>query len=87
MRPRYILEAIWSGYHSGQSKPCHRTVTRRPGLYKDIKSVIFADNTHMTVSLRECKPREKVHEIHGYNQLFDKIIGRGLTGHIRIEDM
>ena len=87
MRPRYVLEGIWSGYHSSQRQPCHRTVTRSPNLYKDIHSIVFTDNTFMSVSLRPCKPREKVTEIHGYNQLFDKIIRRGLKENVRVEDL
>ena len=87
MRSRYVLEGIWSGYHAAQKQPCHRTVTRTPNLYKDIHSIIFTDNTYMTISLRECKPRERVTEIHGYDSLFNKIIGRALKGHVRVEEL
>jgi len=87
MRPRYVLEGIWSGYNSSQKQPCHRTVTKSPNLYKDIHSVVFTDNTWMSVSLRPCKPREKVIEIHGYDSLFNEIIDKKLTGTISVENL
>ena len=86
-KPRYIVEGTWSGYHASQRHVCHRTVTRSPDLYKNIHTVIFTDNTYMSISLRKCKPREKVNEIHGYDQLFNKIIGKELSGTIRIADL
>jgi dihydrodipicolinate synthase/N-acetylneuraminate lyase len=41
----------------------------------------------MNVYVREAKPREKVKEIHGYDELFRKIFAQGLTGFVSVLDV
>ena len=82
--PRYVLEGTWSGYHSGQRHVCHRTVTTRPERYKGIDSILFSDGTYMSVRLRQCKPREKIQEIHRYDELFRRVADQGLKGSVSV---
>lgn len=87
-RKRFVVECFWSGYRTNQSRPCHRTVEtyKAEGLSK-ITSVQFTDGTHMFVSVRPCKLRERVDEIHGYVSLLSKIWARGLSGCVKVEDL
>lgn len=84
---RYILEAIWSGYRSSQSKPCHRVVIKNPKQYENIKIVKFTDGTYMSVNIRPCLKRERITEIHSYDSLFSDIIRQKLTGFINVMDV
>lgn len=87
-RKRFVVECVWSGYHSGQSRPCHRTVeTYGRDKYEKLHSIRFTDGTYMDVSVRDCAPREKVTEIHGYDRLFDKILAAGLEGSPSVMDV
>lgn len=72
-RKRFIVEAEWSGYTSGQRRVCHRTVETlfRAG-YDALHSHTFGDGTYMTISVRDAKPREKVMQFNGYDQLLRK---------------
>lgn len=69
-RKRFVVEAEWSGYHSGQQHVCHRTVETlfRAG-YEALHSHTFGDGTHMSINVRDCKPRERIEEKHGYDPL------------------
>lgn len=69
-RKRFIVEAQWSGYHSGQQHVCHRTVETlfRAG-YEALGSHSFSDGTYMTITVRDAKPRERVEQKKGYNTL------------------
>ena len=73
-RERYILEGEWSGYRSSQRRVCHRVVTKNPEIYKNLNSILFTDGTTLDLSIRKCKPRERVNEIHGYDSLINKCI-------------
>src|SRR3990167_7220448 len=71
---RYIIEGEWSGYHSGQRHIVHRTV--HAGAYKKLRAwaektfaIYYTDGTSLMLSVRDCKPRERVTEIHGYDSL------------------
>ena len=71
---RFIIEGEWSGYHSGQRRVVHRTVHK--GSYKKLRawaqkthSVLFTDGTALRLTVRDCKPREKVQQIKGYVSL------------------
>lgn len=86
-RTRFVVECTWSGYHARQARVCHRVVTRHPAQFHEIDGVEFTDGTHMTVQVRECTPRERVAEIHGYDRLFNKIWSQGLTGWVRVADL
>ena len=71
---RFVLEGEWSGYQKSQQRVVHRTVTTRPQKYEKLESIQFDDGTYLRLSMRPCKPREKVVEIHGYDKLIDKAI-------------
>lgn len=73
-RKRFVVEATWSGYHSGQEHVCHRTVERyfRAG-YEALHSHTFGDGTHMTITVRDAKPREHVEQKNGYGSLLNEL--------------
>jgi hypothetical protein len=45
------------------------------------------DNTDMSVSVRRCSPRERVEEIHGYDELLTTAIDAKMEGHITVLDL
>lgn len=81
---RFVLEGEWSGYRSEQRRVCHRTVTKYPEQYKKLTFIRFTDNTSLDLTLRECKPRERIKEIHGYDELISKCIQHGVNA---VEDL
>ena len=89
---RYVVEATWSGYHSGQARVCHRVIFKAAfkktlEAYRNLDYVRFTDNTSMAITVRPLLPREKVSEIHGYDSLLDKIIRKGLTGSVGVDQV
>ena len=71
---RYIIEGEWSGYSSGQRRIVHRSVHQ--GAFKKLRSWVekvgyirYTDGTHLSLSVRDCEPRERVKELHGYDTL------------------
>jgi hypothetical protein len=73
---RYIIEGEWSGYVAGQEKVVHRAVypAHRKMLRawaEKTRAIAYPDGTRLVLSVRECKPRERVHEIHGYTSLIE----------------
>ena len=87
MSRRFVVECVWSGYHSGQRHPVHREVTLNPKRYEGITGVVFTDGTTMSVVVRPCEPREKVREIHGYGRLLNDAAALGLKGYVRVADL
>ncbi len=86
---RHIVECVWRGYR-GQLVPCHRVVIRyrkEIQALQKITSVGFSDNTSMSVSVRLAAPREKVKEIHGYNELLDDCVRAGKTGFVHVDEL
>lgn len=82
------IEYIWSGYRSGQQRPCHRILTRSKrtlAKYEAINAVGFTDGTRMYLNVRDPERGEK--EIHGYDSLFDEIFAEGLTGFVHVEQL
>jgi hypothetical protein len=74
MSKRFVVEATWSGYHSGQSRVCHRSVeTYWREAYEALHSHSFSDGTYMTITVRDAKPRERVLPIYGYQQLLREL--------------
>ena len=76
MRPRFIIEGEWSGYRSGQQRVVHRTV--HAGSYKKLRAwaekthaIYYTDGTALYLSVRDCKPRERVAQIKGYVELIN----------------
>lgn len=78
-RKRYVIEGEWSGYRSSQRRVVHRAVTTRPQRYQGLKAIQFTDNTLLSITLRECEPRERVQEIKGYVNLIEDAADTGLA--------
>ena len=71
---RFIIEGEWSGCRSGQQRVVHRTVHK--GNRKRLRAwaekthgIQYTDGTMLYLTVRDCKPREKVKEIKGYVEL------------------
>jgi hypothetical protein len=71
---RFIIEGEWSGYRSSQQRVVHRTVHK--AAYKRLRewaekawAIRYTDGTCLALSVRDCRPRERVKEIHGYDEL------------------
>ena len=85
MSKRFVVEATWNGYTSGQRRVCHRSVETywRAG-YEAIGWHQFSDGTGMSVLVRDAKPRERVEQKLGYSTLlrdlafkeYEKLKGR-----------
>ncbi len=74
MSTRFVIEGEWLGYRSSQDRIVHRTVHK--AAYKALRAwaekthaIVYTDGTRLRLSVRDCKPREKVQEIHGYDSL------------------
>jgi hypothetical protein len=78
MKKRFVVECIWSGYRSEQRRPCHRTVHSKSyaDSLRKISAIRFTDGTTMDIIVRPANFREKVHEIHGYDNLLRAAIGK-----------
>ena len=81
---RFIIEGEWTGYTSAQRRIVHRTVY--PGSFKRLKewaqrthAIRYTDGTSLILSVRDCKPREKVQEIRGYTTLIEKCFDHNVT--------
>lgn len=81
---RFVVEGEWSGYHSGQTRIVHRTV--HSGSYRklrqfcsDVGSIEYTDGTCLRLSVRDCKPRERVTEIRGYTSLINDCCYHGVS--------
>ena len=77
MNGRFIIEGEWSGYHSGQRRVVHRTV--HSASFKKLRAwaekthgIRYTDGTMLYLTVRNCKPRERVKQILGYVELIDK---------------
>ena len=73
---RFVIDGEWSGYNSGQTRIVHRTVHN--GAFKKLRNwaeeagcIVFSDGTVLTLQARDCKPEERVQEIHGYDKLIE----------------
>lgn len=86
---RYILECNWSGYTASQSRCCHREVitAKKAKLFEGIGAIRFTDGTHMSVSTRPARFREKVIECKGYSQLLWDVLKSGLKGTVHVDEL
>lgn len=69
---RHVIEGVWSGYTSSQSHVVHREVSTSRALIewaRETYAISFTDGTSLNLSVRPCKPRERVIEKHGYTSL------------------
>lgn len=76
MSGRFIIEGEWSGYTSRQQRVVHRQVY--PSSRKSLRAwaekthaIHHTDGTALFISVRDCKPRERVQEIKGYTSLIE----------------
>ena len=74
---RFVIEGEWTGYTSAQRRVVHRKVY--PSSYKRLREwaarthgIRYTDGTMLLLSVRDCKPRERVKEIAGYNSLWGR---------------
>ncbi len=75
MNGRFVVEGTWSGYTSNQRRIVHRTVHKaserrlRNWLTRH-SSISYTDGTFLCLSVRDCKPYERVRGIvNGYGSL------------------
>ena len=71
---RFIIEGEWSGYTSSQQRVVHRTV--HAASWKELRAwaektygIRYTDGTMLLLRVRDCKPRERVQVIKGYDSL------------------
>lgn len=91
MKDRFIIEGVWSGYTSAQSRVVHRTV-HDGGANKRLRAwaaqtfaIRFTDGTSLLLSVRDCKPRERVEGIFGYKELIEACAHYGVASVIALE--
>ncbi len=89
MSGRFVVECVWGGYVSSQSRTCHVSVEtkKRAEAIGKITGIAFADGTSMSVSVRRAKPREKVTERRGYSELLADFVRLGKTGFCHVSDL
>jgi hypothetical protein len=89
MSKPYILEATWSGYRTGQSKVCHREriTEKQAERYNQIVGILFTDGTHLSVSVRQAAPREKILEILSYSKILHTAAAKGLEGFLDVTEI
>jgi len=80
----WVVEGVWSGYTSVQRRVCHRTLERTVGSLGHVSAVLFSDGTLLELTVRPRAPREKVAEIHGYDELLRRVAASGLTGVVSV---
>ena len=74
MSKRFVIEGEWSGYQSSQQRVVHRTVhagreTSLRAWAEKTHGILYTDGTMLYITVRDCKPRERVQEKHGYDSL------------------
>jgi hypothetical protein len=78
-RMRYVLEGEWTGYTSSQRRVVHRQVVygRRARRLKNLHAIVYSDGTSLILTLRKARLRERVEEIHSYDELIQKAETKG----------
>lgn len=76
MASRFVIEGEWLGYRSSQDRIVHRQVY--PANRKMLRAwaerthaITYTDGTRLLLTVRDCKPRERVAEIRGYTSLIE----------------
>lgn len=89
MTRRFVIEGTWSGYTEAQSRVVHRQVY--PGSRKRLRewaektsAIYYTDGTALFLSVRDCKPRERVEEKRGYTSLIEDCAHYGVS---RVADL
>ncbi len=83
MSKRFIIEGEWSGYTSAQRRVVHRKVygSERKMLKawaEKTYGIRYSDGTMLVLSVRDCKPRERVQQIDGYTSLINDCFYKGV---------
>lgn len=73
---RFVIEGEWSGYTSAQQRVVHRQVypagrKRLRAWAERTHAIHYSDGTSLILSVRDCKPRERVKEVRGYSSLIE----------------
>lgn len=79
---RYVIEGEWSGYQSSQQRVVHRHVTKNDRLADWVRKtygIQYTDGTTLALSVRLCKPRERVEETPAYLELIEKCFRKGVS--------
>jgi hypothetical protein len=86
---RFVIEGKWLGYRSSQDRIVHRQVY--PATSKKLRAwaekthaITYTDGTRLQLTVRDCKPRERVTEIRGYTSLIDECARHDVC---RVEDL
>lgn len=76
---RYVVEGKWSGYVARQCRVVHREVVsaRRADALRKLHKIIYTDGTSLLVTVREAAYREKVTEMHQYDDLLREAERKG----------
>lgn len=73
MAKRFVIEGEWSGYRSSQQRIVHREARtlnkKQQARWAEIRGLRYTDGTHLYVSVREAKPRERIEPMLGYRSL------------------
>lgn len=79
---RFVIEGTWSGYTSSQSRVVHRQVYSDKKLRawaEKTSGIRYTDGTMLFLSVRDCKPRERVEEKKGYTRLINDCFRQGVS--------
>jgi hypothetical protein len=86
---RFVIEGEWLGYRSSMDRVVHRTV--HSVAFKRLREwceknpyIHYTDGTRLRLTVRDCKPREHVEQIHGYDELIRCCVAENKT---RVEDL
>lgn len=87
---RWLIEGEWSGYTDGQRKVVHRKVIQgRPKFriaIERLRCITYTDGTRLLLTVRDCKPREKVVEINGYGSLIEDCVRHNVNSVANLPD-
>lgn len=81
---RFVIEGEWLGHGSSKNKIFHRTVhqqteKRLRSWASSTSCITFGDGTQLLISVRDCKPHERVEEIRGYARLIQDCAHEGVS--------
>lgn len=76
---RFVIEGTWLGYRSSQDRVVHRSVHREAERRlrkwaESHHSIGYSDGTRLILSVRDCKPRERVGQMLGYMKLINDCV-------------
>ena len=80
-KERYVVEGVWSGYVSAQSRVVHRTVETRDFAEKvmALGSILYTDGTSLWLSAKPIPKGERVKESNQYGSLIRDCVQQGVN--------